>query len=85
MPVRLKYGLEGLEMQQSFHAMETALRVLSALTEKRIPEESDVQELIRIAGTKPAGMGLDEFACAVIQKALNHRAEVRPKGRTADR
>ncbi len=72
-------------MQQSLHAMQTALRVLSALTEKRTPKESDVEELIRIAGAKPAGMGLDEFACDVIQKALNHRSEIRPKTRTADR
>ncbi len=63
--------------------MEAALRILSELTEKRHPRDSDVHELVRIAGPKPAGMGLDEFACDVIQKALNHRAEARPKIRAA--
>jgi hypothetical protein len=64
-------------MQHSFDAMTTALRVLTALTEKRHPDQADVDALRSLAGPLPDGMGLDELACEVIQKALNRRSVAR--------
>ena len=57
--------------------MKVALRVLTALSEKRIPSAKDVEELGSYAGPQPAHMELDEFACEVIQTALRNRAEKR--------
>jgi hypothetical protein len=64
-------------MQKSLEAMETALRVLTAINAKRHPDPLDVDALRAYAGPQPDGMGLDEFACEVIQQALKQRAEVR--------
>ena len=71
-------------MQQSLEAMETALRVLSAINAKRHPDPGDVHALRTYAGPQPDGMGLDEFACEVIQKALKRRDEVRAAGSGLD-
>jgi hypothetical protein len=57
--------------------MTTALRVLTAITEKRQPDQGDVEVLYGLAGPLPGGIGLDELACEVIQKALNRRAIAR--------
>lgn len=57
-------------MQDSLRAMKTALRVLSAMTEKQYPTEADVQELEQYAGPRPPGQGIDEYACDVIRWAL---------------
>ena len=64
-------------MQQTLEAMETALRVLIAIIAKCPPEPADVDALRAYAGPQPDGMGLDEFACQVIQKALKRRIEAR--------
>ena len=64
-------------MQQSFVAMQTALRVLTAITEKRHPDQSDVDALQGFIGSQEQGIGLDELACEVIQRALNRRAIAR--------
>ena len=64
-------------MQQSLEAIETALRVLAAINAKYHPDPADVDALRAYAGPEPDGMGLDEFACEVIQKALRRRADVR--------
>ena len=64
-------------MQQSLSTMQTALRVLTAITYGRQPDPADVDALHGYAGPQPAGMSLDEFACEVIQKAIGRRAEVR--------
>jgi hypothetical protein len=69
-------------MQQSLSAMQTALRVLTAITEGRQPDPADVAALHSYAGPQPAGIDLDEFACKVIQKAIGRRAEVRGTGLT---
>lgn len=66
-------------MQQTFEAMQTALRVLGSITEKRHPEPADTDALQAYAGPKPEGMDWDEFACTVIQKAIHRRAEVRSR------
>ena len=58
-------------------SMETALRVLLALSQESTPNPADVGHLVKFAGPQPEGMGLDDFACMVIQKALTMRQNVR--------
>ena len=65
-------------MEYSLDAMQTALRVLRALTSKRCPEPCDVEVLRKHDGA--ANAELDELACDVTQKALKHRARVREVG-----
>jgi hypothetical protein len=68
-------------MQDSLSAMKVALRVLTALTERRMPEQSDIEELQRRA--QPLGpitrqvVSLDELACEVIRQAVKNRAAAR--------
>ena len=57
--------------------MKTALRVLTAITENRRPEQSDIDDLCAFAGQCPLGMSLDVFVCDVVQKALKQRAKAR--------
>jgi hypothetical protein len=70
-------------MQQSLQALETALRILKALTEHRHPEPADVEELQQYAGSRPEGMDLDEFVCQVIQTAIQRRAIARARQEAA--
>jgi hypothetical protein len=56
--------------------MKTALRVLTALTEKSQPSPLDVDMLRRFAGPQPEGLALEQFACAVIQMSLTRRTAV---------
>lgn len=60
--------------------MHLALRVLTALTEKRNPDPSDVEALRRAAGQGGEGLASDELACEVIQQALARRALARRRG-----
>ena len=64
-------------MQRSLELMQAALRVLEAFTEHKQPKRDDVQQLTRLYGHKPDGVGYDEWACEAIQQALKHRASVR--------
>jgi hypothetical protein len=64
-------------MQQSLEAMATALRVLTALTEKREPDSADIQELEAFIGPKPSNIGQDEWVCDAIQSAIRHSQKVR--------
>jgi len=57
--------------------METALRVLAGVSDRRSADPDDVEVLVKFAGPLPDGIGLDEFACTVIKKVLRERAEVR--------
>jgi hypothetical protein len=66
-------------MQYSLEAMELALRVLAALTQKRHPNPADVVRLRTMAEASTRELPLDELACEVIQQALKHRAEARKK------
>jgi hypothetical protein len=66
-------------MQQSLEVMTIALRVLTALTEKREPAPADVQELEAFVGPKPSGISRDEWVCDAIQSAIKHRQAVRQK------
>ena len=58
--------------------MQLALRVLSALTEKRSPAAEDVAQLRQLA-PDAAAKAPDELACEVIHATLKRRAEVRDK------
>lgn len=66
-------------MEHSLNAMKIAVRVLTAITEKRHPEPADVEELRRLDPLL-RDMPLDELACDVIQQALKRRAELRAHG-----
>ena len=59
--------------------MQTALRVLTALTEKREPDLADIQQLEDLIGPKPSGISRDEWACDAIMQAIEFRAEARSK------
>ena len=64
-------------MQAGLDAMKTALRVLTALTEKRQPDPADINLLRSYAGPQTEDVALDEFACSIIQQALERRADIR--------
>jgi hypothetical protein len=64
-------------MRASLSAMNTALRVLTAINERRQPDQSDIDALSVFAGPRPEGTSLDVFVCDVIRKALNDRAKAR--------
>jgi len=63
-------------MQQSLAVMKLALQVLSATTERREPNPSDVQALMGLA-PEAAGLAVDDLACEVVQRALEYRKKVR--------
>jgi len=67
-------------MREALDIMKTALRVLTAVSDKRAADPGDIGELEAYAGPKPSGMDLDEFACGVIQDALKKRATRRSRG-----
>jgi hypothetical protein len=70
-------------MEQSTAALAVALRVLTAVNQKRHPDESDVTELRRLAPLF-ANEPLDVLACEVIQQALKRRSETdRARGGSA--
>ena len=64
-------------MQASLNAMQTAMRVLSAITERRAPAPADVEELRNLSEGKAKDLPLDELACEVIQVAIRHREQAR--------
>jgi hypothetical protein len=64
-------------MQQSLEVLTAALRVLTALTEKREPDPGDLQELEAVIGPKPSNIGRDEWLCDAIQSAIKHSQKVR--------
>ena len=65
-----------ISMKDNLAAMQTALRVLTAITEKHEPDTADIEELRRLTPSL-AAMPPDELACGVIQQALKRRAELR--------
>ena len=60
-------------MDESYHVLKTALRVISAINEKRGPDPADIERLKTIVGPKPIGVTTDEFTCDVIKKAIKSR------------
>ncbi len=70
-------------MELSVEALKVALRVLTAISERRTPDERDVAALKKLAPLLADGP-LDELACDVIQQALKRRAELRSRTARAD-
>jgi hypothetical protein len=68
-------------MQPSPDTIATALRVLTAITGNRSPEQSDIDALCAFAGPCPVDVELDVFLCDVVQKALKQHPSAR--GQTA--
>jgi hypothetical protein len=66
-------------MRQNLETMQIAVRVLSALMEKRDPDPADVQKL-RECAPSLAHEPLDELACDVMRNALKERADARSDG-----
>jgi hypothetical protein len=67
-------------MNESMAAMQTALRVLTAINSHCKPKAEDVEELCRYAPLLKDAP-LDDLACDVIQQALKRRALRREKAR----
>ena len=63
---------EWCRMGEGRAALTVALRVLTAITEKRGPNPADVEELRRLAPLSSQA-SIDELACDVIQQTLRHR------------
>jgi len=63
-------------MDSSLQAMKTAMRVLSAINEKREPDAADLEELRSLAPLL-ANLPPDELACDVIKQALQRRDAAR--------
>ena len=68
-------------MLESMEAMKTALRVLTAINERRYPDPEDVHALRRYA-PNAASLPVDELACEVIQQAMKVRAKIRGSSAT---
>ena len=64
-------------MKESFDLLTISLRVLTAINNKQHPDPADIDKLVAFAGPRPAGIGLDEFVCDVIQSAVDMRAIAR--------
>jgi hypothetical protein len=60
-------------MEQGLDAMKTALRVLTAITDRHNPEPADVEELRRWAPLL-AALPPDELACDVILQVMKQRS-----------
>ena len=67
-------------MREALDIMKTALRVLTAVSDKRAADPTDIDHLEAYGGPKPQGMDLDEYTCGVIQEALKKRATKRARG-----
>jgi hypothetical protein len=64
-------------MDPSLKAIETALRILGAITEHNEPNSADVEELKRFSPFAPEDTPIDEIACEVVAQALKARAAAR--------
>jgi len=62
---------------QTNAGMKAALRVLSAIAEKRTPDPKDEADLWKYVTTLIANTPIDEVACEVIEHALKVRAKAR--------
>ena len=71
-------------MKKTFELLTVSLRVLTAINNKQHPAQSDLDDLIAFAGQRPAGIGLDEFVCNVVQSAIDMRAIARNSQITPD-
>jgi hypothetical protein len=60
------------EMQYDEDAMRIALRVLTALTQKNVPDPEDVEQLRAIAPGETANRPVDEMAREAIQNGVRN-------------
>jgi hypothetical protein len=68
-------------MERESEALRVALRVLGAITERRMPETADIEALRHLG--PPVDAPLDELACEVIRQGTKRRVE-RVTGRRPD-
>jgi hypothetical protein len=74
---RLPDSESHMQNQQHLTELETALRVLAALTRSRHPAASDIEALQSYAGPRAnVAVSLDELACSLVHQALKRRGEV---------
>ena len=66
-----------MESQESLQALKLALRVLTAITENRNPDPADIEALRACEGSCSNGRGVEELACDVIQRSIEHRRKLR--------
>ncbi len=66
-------------MEVATEALKTALRVLTAVSEKKEPDPADVDELKRLSPLLADSSSLDEMACDVILQAMKRRDELRKR------
>jgi hypothetical protein len=64
-------------MQKSLEILAVSMRVLTAINNRQLPAQSDIDMVTALAGPRPGGMGLDEFICDVIRAATEQRATAR--------
>jgi hypothetical protein len=60
--------------------LKLALRVLTAIVARRVPDPKDVEALRSIAPPSAAKLPLDEIACEVIEQARKKRSRAIGKG-----
>ena len=70
-------------MRHGDNVLTTALRVLTAVVDRKTSDPADVRELQRIS-PNTLYVSLDEMACDVIQKILRERKEIRTDSAAAD-
>jgi hypothetical protein len=66
-------------VQQFLDTMLLALRVLTAINERKNPDPTDVEKLRKLA-PEGANRPVDELACEVIQLALKKRSKAAKQG-----
>jgi hypothetical protein len=69
-------------MQAGLDAMKVALRVLTALTERKDPTAEDLSDL-RMFAPDANRLAPDELACEVIQRSIKARAMAREAGKSS--
>jgi hypothetical protein len=69
-------------MEQRGVALTLALRVLTAINEKRHPDQAEV-ELLREFSKLPAHTAIDQIACQLIEQAIQHVPVSRKAARVA--
>ena len=65
-------------MQKSLEILSVSVRILTAINNRQLPSQSDIDMVTALAGPPPDAMDLDEFICDVIRAAteLRHSAQL---------
>ncbi len=59
--------------------MLLAIGILQELTEKRHPEDADVEKLRKIVDPAKATLPIDELCCEIIQDGIRRSRAARPR------